>query len=233
MAKIGLLFVGAVRDCITDIKRNIQALQSCSCFDGHEIHTVFSAWLPEKEPQYICGGNYVSDYDMDELHKQLDGVVDTTIFYKQRRLDNYSKMRDGRPPITQYHLMELAKSLKKDQLKFDYVVKTRHDNFLRIKNIDRYLNNSFSVPPLYWCAGKANVPHMINDHCFISSFDTFMKYADLEESMVESIIIDSSNGEEVNARTFALMSYLNFIDASDIITYHNKNHPLSKWGTSP
>ena len=222
MKRIALLFVGGVRECLNDINHNIAALQKN--LEGYDLHTFFSTWFPQPEKQFIQGNNYTCNYDMSVLQNQLQ-TVDTSMYYKQKNLTAYHAPSNGYPPLFTYQLIEIAKSFRRMGETFDYIVKTRHDNMFTMKNLDKYMSDDFTVLPLYWIHGHENDRNMLNDHFFITSYRTFMKYADLTDEDMRQHCIGCHNCEQTNARTLNSMSGIRFMDTDDITKYSNRNLP--------
>lgn len=222
MSRIAILFIGGVRECLGDISRNIITLQNDLV--SHHTHTFFSTWFPEAEPYNISGSNYCCDYSIPKLQEQLT-TVNTVMFHKQKRLSEYATARNSYPPMFTYQLMEVAKSFRLLGENYDYIVKTRHDNLFSMKNIEKYFTDDFSVLPLYWVHGRERDYSMVNDHFFITSFNTFMKYADLSDDVLKEYCSHSHNCEQSNAITMSSMSNVRFVDESDIVKYSNKNLP--------
>lgn len=224
--KIGIIFIGAIRDALPIIKQSILTLKNSLNKDKYDIDIIFSTWNP-KQGEYIYpkqwwGKNYVYDYNINLLYEQIKNIVDVEIFLDQPDIEWYPQCKNGSPPIFVYHLLEIAKYIKDKNLKYDYIIKTRHDDIIKINNIEKYLNNNINIPPLYWYQQEFKTIYPSdakNDHFFITSFDSFIKFLELKDEIIRKECIRAWDNEHLNQILLEKISTISLIDDSDILEY--------------
>lgn len=158
-----LPFVGSIRpvgekfesleEYFSFIQRNVNALKES--FFPHKTETVLITWLPRKEftiPSYFRENdrncNVIEQYDVDEIKGGLDTIFDRSIYLEQKDLPAYSHATNNMYPWFLYQLIDAYPHLK--DIQYDYVVKSRFDNFFRMIKIEKYFNNYINIPFLYY-----------------------------------------------------------------------------------
>ena len=202
-----IVSMGAVRECISDIKDNLELIKSS--VGDHETISVFSSW----------------HYDSLELNKQLEGY-DHTLFFNQKDEEYYPKTRNGMPCFSWFHLRDLSKEIKKLDLEFDYVIKTRHDLAYKMNNIDEYLTDGFSVPKIFWCQGSAG----INDHVFVTKKENFLKIGDLTDEELREMAASSHNGEALMEKMISPIDSVRIINDEHIDICVSRRRTENLWG---
>lgn len=227
MKKVCIVMIGAIRN-ENDILENIRITKSN--FKDCEVSVLFSTWNPKREEYNFCGVNYVYDYNKEELEDSLRGLVDFSLFLNQKSLDEYNKCNDSvfkSPfrfiPIFIYQLIEVSKYIKENNLKFDYIVKTRNDTAIELNNAEKYLNNKINVPPIYWVPGTKYFEDSINDHFFVTDFENFQKFAEISDDKLTQYCNDSRSGENINFNILKDFGEISYIDETDIKLYINRN----------
>lgn len=223
MKKICIIVIGAIRN-ENNISENIKITKEC--FKDYEVSVLFSTWYPKKEEYIFWGVNYIYDYSKEELEEQLKGLVDINLYLNQKPLNEYTRCNDSVfhgslafIPLFIYQLIEISKYIKENNLSFDYIVKTRNDTAIEIKNIEKYLNDKFNVPPIYWIPGTKYIEDSINDHFFISTFDNFQKFSEISEEKMNYYCSISKSGENINRNIFKDFGEISYIEEDDINLY--------------
>lgn len=225
--KLAIVFTGAVRECIKSIRRNI--VEFTDCFNAYNPEIIFSSWLPTKEVFMYYGINYANDYDLDILREQTKGIVHTEILLKQD-LTTYYRNNGHKGPITLLHrLREVAKYLKKENKTYDYIVLSRHDNQVKMQNVEKYFQNEIFIAPLYWNANLKYSTTDISDHLFIMPYSTFIKILDIPEETIIDMCQRSFDDEQFAANLIKYIGDIRFIEDNDILTFINRNMSCRHW----
>jgi len=224
--KIGLIFIGAIRENIELIPQNIQILKQC--FADHNVSVILSTWAPEKKTFIFDNKNYVYDYDFNEFTKYTKDIVDYSVILKQRNLNDYVNLKNGCKPIFLYHLNEIANYLNDNDIKFDYIVKTRHDMLFELHNTNNYLNECYNILPYHYNNGVpthyTENAYNSNDHFFITSYNNFMKFSMLTDEKIIKLAQESWDNEHINYLTLKNMSDINYIEWIDVKKYIVRNN---------
>jgi len=207
MKKICIFFTGAIREDFEFIKNNIYFIKNN--FKDYNVTTIFHTWYPMRD-------NY--DYDYYSFKKEIEKNIDILLFSKQENLSEYPRCRNNSPPLYFYSILEIFNYINKNNLKFDFIVRTRNDLEIKIKNIEKFLDGNIYVPKLFWYDA---LPNHTNDHFFIASFEDFEKINNLTEEKIKLFCQNSHNCEEFNSHVLQTMSdkKIFLIDDNDLNTY--------------
>jgi len=230
--KLGLIFVGAIRECLDDIKTNIQALKDC--FPTHDVEVIFLTWYPKKgtysNHKVNEGANYLYDYDINLLNEQIKDVVDIPIFLEQKDMSQYHQCRDDGFPFFAYNLIYIAKYLKENNKKYDYIIRSRHDNFVRIKDAEKFFNENANVSPCFHIGDKQFNRTETSSHFFITSYNNFLKLKDLSDDQIKHFCENSVNNEQFDAHMLNhIAGNIEFIEPSDFLNFRNRRLSFRVW----
>jgi len=228
--KCCIIYIGAIRECADFIKENILYLKES--FNSFDVDIIFSTWNPTKNSFYINTVNYAYDYDIDKILNQIDGITDLNLFFDQDSINTYYFCRDGWPPFFLYHLIEISKKLKDGGKKYDYIIRSRHDNKIKIKNAYKYFNNKTYTTLAYQFSSDDKRYNLdcTSGHFFITKYENFLKLSDLTNDVIKFWIENSGNAENVDAKMLKYLSEdLGFIDNSDVLFFQNRNFPERIW----
>lgn len=229
--KLAIAFTGAVRECIGSIRRNIVELTEC--FSAYDPEIIFSSWLPTKDVFIYYGINYANDYDLNVLRSQTEGIIDMEILSEQN-LHTYYRNSGHKGPVTFLHrIREVAKYLNKEKKVYDYIVLSRHDNQVKIKNVEKYFNNQINIAPLFWNANHRCSTTDVNDHFLIMPYNIFMNILNISEETIMQMCQQSYDDEQFAAHLIKYLGKINFIQDEDILTFINRNMSCRHWKVTP
>lgn len=223
MKKVGIIFTGAIRECLPFIRRNI--LDFKECFSGYDVEIIFSTWNPKKGSYVHHGLPYVFDYDINELNDQIEGIVDHLIIKDQKNIDDYLKTLDKNPAIQFYQIIDVAKYLLENNIKYDYIVRGRHDNHFIMKDVQKYFDGKLYVPPCYHLRHSFTNPNETSTHLLITTYENFIKYANYDEEILKNFCATSLSNEHLDAALIKDIGELGFIDDNDILKFKNRYWP--------
>lgn len=212
MKKVCLTFSGVIRESIFDIRRNIEELKKC--FDSHDVEVLFFTWSPNK--------NF--NYDIKILEKQIDGIVDHLIIQPMKNIDEYPRTNDNNSAVQFYPIVYISNYLLKNNLKYDNVVRCRHDNYFIMNNVDDYLkDDNFYIPPCYHLPHCLYSKDIVSSHFFITSYNNFLKYSEYDDIQLKKISTECINTEQMDSRLMKKISNIEFINDSHILKFKNRN----------
>ncbi len=191
--KICLIVTGAIRISYSDMLKCIMTTKSN--FSFCEVYVIFCTWKPIVKTYISWGLNYYYDYDYDEYKNVLESHVDKVLFMENLDIDNVIKLRNWMPPLFMYQIGYVKDYIEKNNLEFDYIIKTRNELELVINNTEKYLNEFTYVPPAYWRTDY--VYDLLNDHFFIMPYKKFMSL-DLSNNTIEKITNNYGDCEDIN-----------------------------------
>lgn len=212
MKNICLIFTGAIRESLKDIRRNIKDIKDC--FSDHNIDVIFITWK----------SNDKISYDENELKKQIDGIVDFFIVQDMRNISDYPRTGDNNSTIQFFPIIDAAKFLRENNLVYDNVVRLRHDNHFVMNNINSYLEKSFYVPPCYHLPHWLYNKNITSSHMFITTYENFLKYEEYQSYIYENSSKFTCT-ENLDAKLMSNISDIEFIDDKDIVKFKNRNFP--------
>jgi len=228
--KCCIIYIGAIRECANSIKENILYLKES--FNSVDVDIIFSTWNPVKTSYFIQSVNYVYDYDINNILNQIDGITNLNLFFNQKLINEYYSCSDGFPPLFLYNLIEIAKHLKKENKQYDYIIRSRHDNKVKIKNSEKYFNKNTYTMPAYQFSSKEKKYSLdyTSGHFFITKYENFLKLSDLNDNTIKNWVQNSINAESVDSKMLKYISEdISFIDDLDVLFFQNRNLPERIW----
>lgn len=225
--KIALIFIGAIRECKDFINENIETLKQC-IGDNYDVTVFLSTWHP-LEGTHITnwGVEYIFDYDLKELMSQTKNNVDEYLLFKQKDIQYYDQLKNGCRPLFMYQLNQISNHFKENHLRFDYIIKSRHDIKLEIKNIEKYFNNSINISPIHYNDGVpthyTKNPRNSNDHFFICPYNVFLNFSFFDDKTLKEITSEASDNEHINYICLNMISTVGYLDWEDISHYTVRN----------
>ena len=228
--KLAIIYVGAVRESLKSIRRNI--LELTKCYEQYKPEIIFSTWQSAKKPFVIWGMNYACEYDIELVREQTKGIIDKEVLLEQN-LEDYYRNKGHNGPVTPYYMLKgIADYLKAETNLYDYVVISRHDNLFRIKNVEAYFNDQIYVPPMYWNGGHKYSEQHISDHFWIMPYHRFLSITTIPDSTIANICQQSIDNEQFMAHFLNEIGKKAYIKDEDILTFINRDMPERHWKVS-
>jgi len=191
--KICIIIIGAIRlDSFTLIENIKQTIDN---FKNYEITTIFVTWEPINKTYITHNVNYYYDFDKLNVMENIKNNVDSILFMNNLEIENVIKLKNGMPPLFMYQVNYAKEFILKNNLNFDYIVKTRNDIQIKINDIHNFLNDKVYIPPTYW--RQDDLYKLLNDHFFIMPFALF-KSIDISVNNIINITLNSWDCEELN-----------------------------------
>ena len=131
-------------------------------------------------------------------------------------LDKVQNVRNGMPPLMFYQMSYLQTYLKNNNLTFDYIIRTRNDLEIILKESKKYFDNNTYVPPTYWRLSELNT--LLNANFFILPYQ---KYMELDFSI--SNIIQQSNISWDCEELFSRLVYPDTLISNDEIRIYRQH----------
>lgn len=225
--KILILSLGAVREKQNHYVKNLQKLKNSLEINNNKVDILFSTWEPISNPKYFfIESIYEHNFSREDLKIELEKSHIKYFFLSQPNGKNITKLKNNAPSFSFYHLIQSLKYIHELGMKYDFIVKTRHDLNIEIHEIERHLkkklfkfNIKIFIPEKnYWSDFK----NAINDHFFIADYDLIisksLKYI-TNPIIYQKIIKKSWDMEDLFKRYYKSLAKIDFIKDHNIKAY--------------
>jgi hypothetical protein len=194
--KICIFFIGSIRNDYKLINHIICKLKSQ--FSFADVTTILCTWEPTKKIyKNHCTSNYYYNYEKQEFSESILKSVDIQLYMENIDFDTIQKCKNGMPPCFIYQFQYIQQYLKDNNYKFDYIIRTRNDLEIILKEPTKYFDTKTYIPPVYW--RPDDLYKLINDHFFIMPFQKFMEI-NLKNEIIETETKTSHDCEELHTK---------------------------------
>ena len=195
---IAVLFAGILR---TDLEETIQNVSRvCNNFKDHNVKSYFVTWsIPNKI------ANEIKD-NVDFFHMVDEPEIDWVV----ENVPNFVGQKKNKPPLGGGSYLNIYYMLKCRQAAVaylnesgfipDYTLLIRNDAFLRIENLNEWLNNEYNTSSLRHSRRSENrtwgIPsHQVNDHFVFARHEIINNTFNKDDEFFKNIISKTSNAE--------------------------------------